>query len=151
MGMGFGTSMAGSPMVIMWSNSDGSVTLSQRQASGHTMPTVVSSPARVATMEDSLTTTSGDGIQFAFNIPSDGNTNPDIIWAFGDESPSSAAADATIAIHLDKGQTKLNFAAANGTNTGTNNDTQSSGALSLLPGHESVVVLLLILGMIVAV
>lgn len=46
--------MARTPMVIMWANSDGSITLSQRQASGEVEPTVVSSPPRVATLQDSL-------------------------------------------------------------------------------------------------
>jgi Cytochrome domain of cellobiose dehydrogenase len=41
--------MTGSAMVIMWPNTDGSVTLSQRAATGHIMPTVVANPPRVAT------------------------------------------------------------------------------------------------------
>lgn len=47
--------MANTPMVIMWPNSDGSTTLSQRQASAEVMPTVVASPPRVAIMVASLT------------------------------------------------------------------------------------------------
>ena len=46
---GFGTTMTDSAMVIMWPNLDGSVTLSQRAASGHVEPTVVPNPPRVAT------------------------------------------------------------------------------------------------------
>lgn len=46
---GFGSTMSDSPMVIMWPNRDGSVTLSQRAAVGHTQPTVVQNPPRVAT------------------------------------------------------------------------------------------------------
>jgi len=40
-------------MVIVWSNSDGSITLSQRTGSGHELPSVDSSPARVATVQAS--------------------------------------------------------------------------------------------------
>jgi len=46
--------MANSPMVIMWSNSDDSITLSQRMASSEVMPTVVADPPRVANLSTSL-------------------------------------------------------------------------------------------------
>lgn len=46
--------MARTPMVIMWANADGSITLSQRQAAGEIEPTVVASPPRVATLQSSL-------------------------------------------------------------------------------------------------
>jgi hypothetical protein len=42
--------MAGSDVVVLWPNSDGTFTLSQRTATGHELPSVDSSPARVATM-----------------------------------------------------------------------------------------------------
>lgn len=45
--------MSGSTMVVVWSNSDGTITLSQRTATGHDLPSVDSSPARVATVEAS--------------------------------------------------------------------------------------------------
>ena len=45
--------MANSPMVIMWSNSNGNITLSQRQSPSEIMPTVVASPPRVATVDTS--------------------------------------------------------------------------------------------------
>ncbi|KAK7049226.1 hypothetical protein VNI00_005827 [Paramarasmius palmivorus] len=159
MGMGFGTGMIGSPMVIMWANSDGSVTLSQRQATEHAMPNVVDAPPRVAALEKDLTTASGDKIQFAFSIPSDGNANPPIIWAFGDKNPNSSAVDATLARHLDKGKTSLSFAATTGgnsTNGNSNNGTTTgngaqNSALGLFPGHELVVVSALIFGLVVTV
>lgn len=40
--IGTGTSMANSDMIIAWPNNDGSWTLSQRSASGHSMPAAVS-------------------------------------------------------------------------------------------------------------
>lgn len=46
--------MTGTPMVIMWINSDGTVTLSQRSASDYVMPTVDANPPRVAQKSLSL-------------------------------------------------------------------------------------------------
>jgi hypothetical protein len=51
---GFGSRMANTPMVIMWINSDGTATLSQRKALSEVMPTVDSSPPRTATMATKL-------------------------------------------------------------------------------------------------
>ena len=51
---GFGNRMANSAMVIMWPNSNGSITISQRTAPGHVMPTVDTNPPRVATVSTSL-------------------------------------------------------------------------------------------------
>ncbi len=55
---GFGNQMSNSPMIIMWSNSDGTITVSQREASGHSTPQVVSNPDRVATLAESASTVS---------------------------------------------------------------------------------------------
>jgi len=46
--------MADTPMVIMWINSDGTATLSQRKASTEVMPTVDSNPTRTATFSTAL-------------------------------------------------------------------------------------------------
>lgn len=51
---GFGSQMANTPMVIMWMNSDGSATLSQRKAPTEVMPTVDPSPPRTASMATNL-------------------------------------------------------------------------------------------------
>lgn len=51
---GFGSHMAGSPMVIMWSNSDGTITLSQRSASSEVQPKLDSNPPRVASLLTNL-------------------------------------------------------------------------------------------------
>lgn len=51
---GFGNEMPNTPMVIMWTNSDGTVTLSQRKASGHVMPTVDQNPPRAASFDQTL-------------------------------------------------------------------------------------------------
>lgn len=118
MGIGFGSQMSGSPMVILWSNSDGTITLSQRQASGHNMPTVVSNPARVATLEDSLSSTSGD-IKYAFSIPSDGSTNPTLVWAFSSTNPGSSSTSASIVQHSDMGVTSLNLSGGSSGSSGS--------------------------------
>jgi hypothetical protein len=49
---GFGTKMAGSPMVILWPNDDMSITLSQRMAPTEVMPTLDQNPPRVATLSE---------------------------------------------------------------------------------------------------
>jgi hypothetical protein len=50
--------MPNTPMVIMWSNSDGSITLSQRSALGFVMPTVDNNPPRIASLNPSLSSVS---------------------------------------------------------------------------------------------
>lgn len=47
--------MQGTPMVIMWANGDGSVTLSQRTAPGLVEPTLDPSPPRIAQVYQPLT------------------------------------------------------------------------------------------------
>ncbi|KAL0563783.1 hypothetical protein V5O48_018280 [Marasmius crinis-equi] len=109
MAIGFGSQMAGSPMVIFWSNSDGSITMSQREASGHVMPTVVSNPTRVASLVNGLSSSTGS-IKYTFIIPSDGNTSPNLIWAYSTTNPGSSSSDANMDIHTAEGVTQLNLA-----------------------------------------
>lgn len=47
---GFGQRMSGTEMFILWSNTDGSITLSQRTASGQFEPVYNQNPTRVATL-----------------------------------------------------------------------------------------------------
>ncbi|GAW07028.1 CBD9-like protein [Lentinula edodes] len=103
MGVGFGSHMANSPMVILWSNSDGLVTLSQRQAPAEVMPTVVSSPPRTATLLMNASTTSGNSPQFVFSIPSANTTTIPTIWAFGPQNPGSSSPSAPLRIHEETG------------------------------------------------
>lgn len=44
MAIGFGTEMGNSAMVITWPNSDGTVTISQRETTKHAMPTAIANP-----------------------------------------------------------------------------------------------------------
>jgi len=109
MAMGFGQQMANSPMVIMWPNSDGSVTLSQRQAPAEVTPTVVSNPPRTATPQPSLSSLSGSYPKLVYTIPANSDVSQGIIWAFSNQNPGSSAVDAAIVQHLNSGPTQLNL------------------------------------------
>lgn len=128
MGMGFGSQMANTPMVIMWSNSDGTITLSQRQAQREVMPTVVANPPRVATLNDALSNTSGSTPQLAYTIPANSDQKQSVIFAFGTQNPGSSAADATLAQHVDSGVLQLDLTKSSSTSTGSTGGTSSSGA-----------------------
>ena len=56
-------------MVIMWPNSDGTITLSQRTAPGEVMPTLDSNPARVATADAASSDVTGSEPTLVFSIP----------------------------------------------------------------------------------
>jgi len=132
MGMGFGQKMAGSPMVIMWANA-GKVIISQRTASRQVMPTVDPNPSRVASLADSLSSIAGDTSSFGFTIPSDGNTKPYVIFAYGVDPPGSSAADATILLHYDYSSTQLDLSGSSSTTTGGS----STGGTSTSTGANS--------------
>ena len=46
--------MNNTPVVVMWPNEDGSVTLSQRLATGHVEPHPDPSPSRIATVSNHM-------------------------------------------------------------------------------------------------
>ncbi|KAH6913840.1 hypothetical protein BKA70DRAFT_646269 [Coprinopsis sp. MPI-PUGE-AT-0042] len=119
MAMGFGTQMTRSPMVIMWANEDGSLTLSHRQANSYTMPAVVPDPPRVATAETALSVTSGENQKYVFTIPANSDTNQNIIWAFGSTRPSSSDAGAQMVQHVAEGRMALDLTKT----PGSGNDT----------------------------
>ncbi|KZV79345.1 hypothetical protein EXIGLDRAFT_661129 [Exidia glandulosa HHB12029] len=104
MAIGFGEQMAGSPMIIMWANPDGSLTLSQRQAEDCVQPSVVANPPHTATV---VSTASGDlmGPQptFSFSIPTLAQDELALIWAYCDTNPGAPDTDTTITQHLDSG------------------------------------------------
>ncbi|KAI9061725.1 CBD9-like protein [Trametes sanguinea] len=120
MAMGFGSTMANTPMVIMWPNSDGSITLSQRMAPQEVMPTVVANPPRVATADPSASDLTGSTPKMTFTIPSDGSTSQNIIWAFGTINPDDSAVDATLQQHLDSGPTKIDLSQSLSSNSTSN-------------------------------
>ncbi|KAJ7049971.1 CBD9-like protein [Mycena amicta] len=128
MGVGFGRQMSNTPMVIMWGNSDGTITISQRKAPGEVMPTVDSSPPRVATSSTALSTTSGNGA-FVFTVDSDGSTTQPIIFAFGTKNPGDSSKDATLIQHTDYGLGQLNLQKSlSGTSTTTGSGSSSTGS-----------------------
>ncbi|KAJ7233918.1 hypothetical protein C8J57DRAFT_1381237 [Mycena rebaudengoi] len=109
MAMGFGTQMINTPMVIMWPNADGTVTLSQRQAGGYSMPTVVNAPPRVATLQSTLSTATGNTPSFVYTIPANADTKQNVIFAFGTQNPGSSDKAATIVQHFDRGTFQLDL------------------------------------------
>ncbi|KZP31279.1 CBD9-like protein [Athelia psychrophila] len=110
--MGFGSTMANSPMVIIWPNSDGSVTLSQRAAPAHVMPTVDSNPAREASLDVGLSNfaSSNSNPSFIYTVPSVASTDAQaIVWAFATAAPDDSSPSATINEHIDAGTFNLNL------------------------------------------
>lgn len=130
MGMGFGSQMANTPMVIMWIN-NGRAILSQRSAPSEVMPTVASSPPRIATQLDSETKISTTTPSLAYTIPSNGDTKQSIIFAYGTTDPNSASADATLIQHLDYGTLSLDLTkvlSTSSTGSGSGSPAVPSGA-----------------------
>ncbi|KAL9711829.1 AdoMet-homocysteine methyltransferase [Leucoagaricus gongylophorus] len=129
--------MVNTPMVIMWANSDGSITLSQRLAVQHVMPTVDDNPPRLASLQQYLTSASPDNLRFSFSIPANGDTTQDIVFALGSRNPGSAAVDAALQQHIETGRGRLDltrqFSAQSGNSQGAINQ------LPLLPYQRLVV------------
>jgi hypothetical protein len=109
MAIGFGSRMANTPMVIMWINRDGTVTLSQRKASSEIMPTVDSNPPRRASFSTALSVLSSSKPSFAFTIPTNSDTRQSLIYAFGTTTPSSSSVSATFIQHFDYGSLQLDL------------------------------------------
>jgi cytochrome b561 len=107
MAVGFGNEMVNTPIVLMWGNADGSVTLSQRKTSSYTMPTVDRAPPKVATLGETISTASAS--EFRFTVEAESETTQNIIYAFSREAPSSSAVDARITIHQEKGMLTLDL------------------------------------------
>lgn len=101
--------MAGSPLVIMWPNSDGSITLSQRTAPAEVMPTVDPSPPRIAIAEPSLSALTGNNVKLAYTIAVNSDTQQGIIWAYGTFNPSSSTTDTSLQQHLDSGFARIDL------------------------------------------
>lgn len=104
--------MANTPMVIMWKNDDGTVTISQRQASSQVMPTVVPNPPRTAAVDTAQTSALASLPTFAFSIPTVQGTRQNLIWAFGSQNPGSSAEDAVLLVHRDSGSLVLDVSQA---------------------------------------
>ncbi|EJD05915.1 uncharacterized protein FOMMEDRAFT_104262 [Fomitiporia mediterranea MF3/22] len=105
MAVGFGMQMADAKMVIMWPNFDGSVSLSQRTATGEVEPNPDPNPPRIATIFNPLTNSN----RLAFTVPKDDTVQQNAIWALGVANPMSASVDVTLELHLDSGNFTLNL------------------------------------------
>ncbi|AFR95058.2 hypothetical protein C343_03148 [Cryptococcus neoformans C23] len=134
--IGFGSTMANTPMVITWPNSDGTITLSQREASSNVMPTVVSSPSRKASLKSSLSYSNSSSTSITFTVPSNSFTTnqTSLIWAYSKKNPGNSAVNAMIKQHTASGNTELNLLSTlmNSTNT-----TVTSGADSESPADST--------------
>ncbi|KAJ7120690.1 hypothetical protein C8R43DRAFT_900556 [Mycena crocata] len=136
MGMGFGSQMANTPMVIIWGNSDGSVTLSQRQAPAEQMPTLVPNPPVWRFYQrPSATSTTGNS-SFVFTIPANSDTKQSLIWGFGTINPGSSEPSATLQQHLDSGVIQLDLSRAlNDTSPSTPDDIPFTSRQRMIVAH----------------
>ncbi|OCB92085.1 CBD9-like protein [Sanghuangporus baumii] len=141
MAMGFGSQMANSPMVIMWTNSDGSVTLSQRIASGHVEPSVDSSPSRVATLLSNITSTSGATPEFAYSVPANSDTTQSVIWAFSSTNPGDSSTSASLQEHDSFGTFSLDLTKTLSSGSSSTDPASSSGSSTVpLLGFQKLVI-----------
>ncbi|GJE97085.1 CBD9-like protein [Phanerochaete sordida] len=130
MSIGFGSSMNNNTsVVVMWPNSDGSVTLSQRLAAGHVEPRLDPQPSRVATVSTHMDISSDTSPILAFDVPNDGSTVAELIWAFGVTPPNSTDPSAHIEQHLDAGSFTLDLSK----DTSGDDDDDDQGSSSPAP------------------
>ncbi|KAL0067392.1 AdoMet-homocysteine methyltransferase [Marasmius tenuissimus] len=113
-------------MVIMWANSDGSFTVSQRQASGYREPEVVDNPPRVATVATAASSSSGE-IKYAFTLPHDGQTTQNLVWAFGDTNPGTSDPKARLQQHSAMGRMHLDLSKSGNSGTPSGGGNSGSG------------------------
>ncbi len=127
--------MAGTHMVLVWPNDDGTVTLSQRYGRGHYEPQVVDNPPRVASIIEPVATSVGpfsiskNGVlrskfkliqwniprstRMAFNIPANKTALAEdpvehLIWAYSMTRPKESN-DAELLGHYRAGFLRVNF------------------------------------------
>ncbi|KAK0225379.1 hypothetical protein IW262DRAFT_1456466 [Armillaria fumosa] len=110
---GFGSQMDNTQMVIMWSNNDGTITLSQRRGDGHNLPLVDSNPDRVAALVEAASSTTASNTTFAFTVDTafqkTNVTTQRIIFGFGSTNPRSSSVDADLEEHIGYGSFELNL------------------------------------------
>jgi hypothetical protein len=145
---------AGSPMIIVWPNSDGTVTLSQRSAPGNvepsskslgrvplvlprrcpaqsTHPSVTSNPARTASLVAASTFANSTSTSITFTLPSDSGASAtslnqtQLIWAYSKNNPGSSQNTAGIVQHDSAGTMTLPLLAT--WNPQSSNSISSSG------------------------
>ncbi|WVQ72831.1 hypothetical protein IAR50_002392 [Cryptococcus sp. DSM 104548] len=139
MAIGFGSTMADSPMIIAWPNSDGSITLSQRESASHAMPTVVSSPPREATLLSSASFSNSSTTSISFTLPSNATVSngTSIIYAVGSTNPGDSAADATLKQHSVSGNSKIYLLTPWSTNSTSSSNSSSSSNPTSSTGDDT--------------
>ncbi|KAL7416761.1 hypothetical protein BDY24DRAFT_378185 [Mrakia frigida] len=130
--IGWGTTMANSPMVIVWPNQDTSITLSQRSSRAQIQPTETT-PSSVATLETyaSFVNSSATSITFSFDDYTAPGVVP-IIWAYSNTNPGSPSPAANIAQHRDSGATTLDLTKVLTSSTTTTRAVNSTQTASVL-------------------
>ncbi|KAG8965029.1 hypothetical protein FRC05_003504 [Tulasnella sp. 425] len=121
--------MSNSAMIITWPNADGTVTISQRAATGHVMPTVVPNPTEIAALvaENTILSANSTSIAFTYPLPSTAQNAVQMVWAYSNTKPSSSAVDATIVQHDKMGSVTMDL-------------TQTVDALSTATGATTTVI-----------
>ncbi|KIO22243.1 hypothetical protein M407DRAFT_119755 [Tulasnella calospora MUT 4182] len=111
MAVGFGTKMSNAPMIITWPNSDGTITISQRESTDHSMPTVIANPSDTATLvaENTILSTNSTSIAFSYPLPNISLSAVPMIWAYSNAKPASSAVDAKIVQHAKMGAVTMDL------------------------------------------
>ncbi|ESK85904.1 hypothetical protein Moror_2327 [Moniliophthora roreri MCA 2997] len=116
--LGFGRKMKNSHMIVLWENDDGSTTISQRFATGHTMPEIVQRPPRIAWPPDTKPLSwHQNATSLSFEIQRDhgrihNSSEPyykNFIWAYSKYRPDSPNPATKIYQHFAAGQVILDF------------------------------------------
>ncbi|CAE6485187.1 unnamed protein product [Rhizoctonia solani] len=101
MAVGFGDRMVGTPAVVVWPNSDDTITLAQRKATvAHASPPIDPAPPRTATLREDLSTLTGTPSSVVFSMPSSGNATETMVFAFGTSNPRSKDPGALLIRHV---------------------------------------------------
>ncbi|CEL61106.1 hypothetical protein RSOLAG1IB_09757 [Rhizoctonia solani AG-1 IB] len=100
MAVGFGDRMVGTPAVVVWPNSDNTISLAQRKATEHASPPIDPAPPRVATLREDLSTLAGTPSSVLFSMPSSGNATEMMVFAFGTSNPRSKDPGALLIRHV---------------------------------------------------
>ncbi|TRM59146.1 hypothetical protein BD626DRAFT_509265 [Schizophyllum amplum] len=147
MAVGWGERMPHTHMVVVWPNSDGTTTLSQRYARGHIEPHLERTPPRVASVPAVETSWLGT-TTLKFTAPLRNTTDLDStedplaltprIAAFSPYAPASADADAHLYAHTGKGQILLALGEPDDSDTpADDSDDADSPPKEELPAEES--------------
>ncbi|QRW15657.1 cellobiose dehydrogenase [Rhizoctonia solani] len=84
MAVGFGDRMVGTPAVVVWPNSDDTITLAQRKATAHASPPIDPAPPRTATLREDLSTLTGtpSSVVFYAKLWERNGNNGFCLWHF---------------------------------------------------------------------